>query len=129
MDITHLSKKIIQFILIEMLYKKYVIEVIYETKVIEHVTIQSNNSYDNQIQLNLTPIEKTINTIKFMSPQGHIEEYEHYFDTYEKAFDTLSTHYYSSDAKIVTFKIVTVLNDIVPPTEVLRSMKIKNILK
>ena len=113
-----------------MLYKKYVIEVVYETDVIETVTIQSNNGYDNQIQTNLTPIGKTINTIKFLAEDGHIQEYECYFDTHDDAYDILSTHYYTTrgDVKVVTLKISTVYNDMIPPPEVLRAMKLKKIL-
>jgi hypothetical protein len=114
-----------------MLYKKYVIEVIYNIDVIEKGTITSNNVYDNQIQLNFSPIIKNINVIKFVAEDGIIQDYKYIFDTYEEAFNVLSTHYYTlnSDIDVQTLKISTVYDDIIPPLEVLRSMKIKQILK
>jgi hypothetical protein len=113
-----------------MLYKKYTIEVVYETKVIQNLSVSSNNTYDNQIQMNFTPMESTINTIKFVAEDGQIQDYECYFDTKKKAFDTLSTYYYSitGDINVLSVKIVPVYNDIIPPLDVLRSMKIKKIL-
>lgn len=114
-----------------MLYKKYTIEIICESIVIEKVSINSNNTYDNQIQLNLTPVEKTINVIKFLNKDGFVQDYEYYFETYEKAFSVLSTHYYNINNNhiVLTKKIVSVYNDLIPSVEVLRSMKMKKILK
>ena len=114
-----------------MLYKKYVIEVVYETKMIEHINMQSNNNYENQIQMNLIPMEKTVNIIMFLTELGIIRDFVYCFDTYKEAFNTLSTHYYSAigDINVVTLKIVSVYNDLIPPVEVLRAMKLKSILK
>jgi hypothetical protein len=114
-----------------MLYKKYTIEVVYEIEVIENGTITSNNMYENNIQLNFNPILKNINVIKFVAEDGNIQDYQYTFDTYNDAFNVLSTHYYNItyNSKVSTVKIVTIYNDLTPPTEVLRSMKIKNILK
>ena len=43
----------------------------------------------------------------------------------------LSTHYYNTkgDINVLTLKITTVYNDMIPPVEILRAMKIKNILE
>jgi len=113
-----------------MLYKKYVIEVVYETQVIELVDINSNNNYPNQIQLNITPSQKTVNVIKYVAEDGCVQDYVCYFDTSDEAFEVLSTHYYTlkSDMNFVSVKISTVLDDLPPPPEVLRALKIKNIL-
>lgn len=114
-----------------MLYKKYTIEVVYDIDVVENGSITSNNVYDNQIQLNFSPVIKNINVIKFVAEDGNIQDYQYIFDTYEEAFNVLSTHYYTlkNNINVLTLKIVTIYDDITPPLEVLRSMKIKQILK
>ena len=114
-----------------MLYKKYVIEIVCESNVLQNISTHTNSTYENQIQINLYPIEKTINVIKFLAEDGTIQEYGCYFDTYKEAFDILSTHYYNikGDINVLTIKIISVLDDLPPPPDVLRAMKIKNILE
>lgn len=124
-------KKIIQFILIEMLYKKYVIEVVREINYITDVNLNTVAVYDNNIQLSLGKVIDEINVISFVNDYGKIIKYPHIFETYEKAFNILSTHYYNikNDYSILTISIRETYNDFVPPLDVLRSMKLKQILK
>jgi hypothetical protein len=113
-----------------MLYKKYVIEVVYETQVMENFTVAPNASYENQISMNFTPIIKDINSIMFMRKDGFVQKYAYVYNTYGEAFEILSTHYYTVKAElnVESLRISPHYDDISPPVEVLRAMKIKNIL-
>ena len=114
-----------------MLYKKYVIELTCDITVINDVTLNTTSMYNNQFQIDLSPTIKNINVIKFLNKNGYIEDYETIYETYQEAFDVLSTYYYdiSSGYNIITKKIVEVYNDVTPPIEVLRSIKLKKIIK
>jgi len=125
-------KKIIQFILIEMLYKKYVIEVNCEVEIVQDVTLNNSNLYNNnQIQIGLVPIKVFVNVIKYVANNGYIGDFPVVYETYEEAYSVLSSYYYtiSSSKNFQSVNINTIYNDMTPPVEVLRSMKLKKLLK
>jgi len=115
-----------------MLYKKYVIEIVKEVEMVHDTFLNTSSVYDNsQVQLSLTSTKNPINVIKFLSESGIVSDYAIIFYTREHAYDVLSTHYYTlkADFSIITMGIKEVYDDTIPPVEVLRSMKLKKILK
>jgi hypothetical protein len=114
-----------------MLYKKYIIEIDYVQTILQSVNLNSNSMYNNQIQMNLTPVTITVNTIKYLAEDGHIQDYVCFFETYDEAYDILSTHYYTiiNNHNVESVNISTRFNDMIPPLEVLRSMKINKLIK
>ena len=127
---TYLSKKIIQFILIEMLYKKYVIEVTQEQEIDMNIKLSSTNTYENQVQMNLISTKEYFNIVRYVDNQGIISDYPTKYDTYNEAYNKLSTFYYNLMGNSTTVvRITEILDDMTPPVEVLRSMKINQILK
>lgn len=114
-----------------MLYKKYTIEIIYEVSVSETLGFTPSSTYSDEMSIKLNSMTKMINTIKFSTIGGDIIDYPFYFDSYDEAFETLKTHYYTfiGDYKIKDIKICESYNDIIPPLPVLRSLKIKQIFK
>ena len=114
-----------------MLYKKYVIELVQEVEVVFESTLNSAAVYENnQIQLSLNTAKNFVNVIKYLSESGVVYEYPVIFHTYEHAYEILSTHYYTikTDYSVLSLSIKEILDDTIPPIEVLRSMKIKQIL-
>jgi len=115
-----------------MLYKKYVIEIVKEVEMVYDTILNTSSVYDNnQVQLSLSSVKNPINVIMFLGVGGSLLDFPTIYETHEKAYDILSTHYYSlkSDYKILTMSVKEVYDDTIPPIEVLRSMKIKQILK
>ena len=124
------SKKIIQFILIEMLYEKYVIEVIQEQEFDSNIKLTSSNTYDNHVQMDLMSTKEYFNVIRYVDNQGIISDYPTKYDTYNEAYNKLSTFYYNLTGNgSTTVRISEVLDDMTPSVEVLRSMKLNKILK
>ena len=130
MKIMYQLKKIIQFILIEMLYKKFAIEIVQEQEFDTNIKLISSNTYDNHIQMDLATNKDYFNVIRYVDNQGIISDYPTIYDTYNEAFNKLSTYYYNlkGNGNIQTLKIVEVYDDLTPPLEVLRAMKIKKLL-
>ena len=114
-----------------MLYKKYVIEVTQEQEVDMNIKLSSTNTYENQVQMNLISTKEYFNIVRYVDNQGIISDYPTKYNTYNEAYNKLSTFYYNlmnnSNSQVV--KIAEVYDDLTPPVEVLRSMKLKKILK
>lgn len=113
-----------------MLYKKYVIEVTQEQEIDMNIKLSSTNTYENQVQMNLISNKEYFNIVRYVDNQGIISDYPTKYDTYNEAYNNLCTFYYNLKGNgNPQVKISEVYDDITPPIEVLRSMKIKQILK
>lgn len=114
-----------------MLYSKYVIEVIVETNIISEVGMNSYNNGTNQLNLSLTPLYREGNIIKFLS-NGYLSDIPQIFNTKEEALNNLNTYYYNlinNGEMVNAIKISEIYNDVIPPIEVLRTLKMKKLLK
>jgi len=113
-----------------MLYKKYVIEVTQEQEIDMNIKLSSTNTYENQVQMNLISTKEYFNIVRYVDNQGIISDYPTKYDTYNEAYNKLSTFYYNLMGNSTTVvRITEILDDMTPPVEVLRSMKINQILK
>jgi len=113
-----------------MLYKKYVIEVIQEQEFDSNIKLTSSNTYDNHVQMDLMSTKEYFNVIRYVDNQGIISDYPTKYDTYNEAYNKLSTFYYNLTGNgSTTVRISEVLDDMTPSVEVLRSMKLNKILK
>lgn len=113
-----------------MLYKKYAIEVVYSTPVIMNTEILPNTMF-NGVSLVVNNISKLVNIVQYLNEIGILLDTPTTFYTYKNALQTLERFYYyvkgNHTYNIKTFKVVEIYDDIIPPIEVMRSLKIKKI--
>lgn len=114
-----------------MLYKKYIIEVNYNIQIVERIELNSNSNGNDNVNLSFRTIPNQVSIIKYADNYGIVTSYPYIFNSYSEAFEVLSTQYYNIryNNEVLSIGIKEIYNDIEPPLEVLRSMKIKQILK
>lgn len=116
-----------------MIYTKYAIEIVISETIIRDVILNNTlDSYEtNKITFNIQTIPNEINVIKYLNKFGVISEYNILFNTKSEALDIIDICYDNiiSNFDIISIKIVELLDDIPPPIEIQRALKLKKILK
>lgn len=112
-----------------MIYNKFVIEVVLNIQISEFEDISSVN-YGNNFNIEIRKSPRIINHVNYLDKYGNVGYYPDFFYTYEEAYKILDLNYVnlkSTYFNIVSVKIVEVFDDVEPPIDVMRRIKIDKI--